>query len=223
MSTHVTDCCIVLFCIQFRIQQTGSLSHLQNVHRKSASLNGKHQMETFSALLALCEWKSTSYRWIPFTKASGTKLCFFYLRLNKWLSKQSRRQWVDTQWPVTQSYDIFFDLRLTRRDDSDLRRHRAHYNVIAMSPLRLWDMGMREYLVDIQIYVTGENKMNNQKYVWKLRHYQLFVVVTYLLLLISMLWHRQAIFESKGNKLSSSAGYRIRTLRHQIASRMNAR
>ena len=48
---------------------------------------------------------------------------------------------------------------------------------------------------------------------------------TYLLLLISMLWHRQAIFESKGDKLSSSAEGRIRThqgLRHQIASRLNA-
>ena len=47
-----------------------------------------------------------------------------------------------------------------------------------------------------------------------------------LLLLISMLWHRQAIFESKGDKLSSSAECRIRThqgLRHQIASRLNAR
>ena len=46
------------------------------------------------------------------------------------------------------------------------------------------------------------------------------------LLLISMLWHRQAIFESKGDKLSSSAESRIRThqgLRHQIASRLNAR
>ena len=46
------------------------------------------------------------------------------------------------------------------------------------------------------------------------------------LLLISMLWHRQAIFESKGDKLSSSAECRIRThqgLRHQIASRLNAR
>ena len=40
---------------------------------------------------------------------------------------------------------------------------------------------------------------------------------TCLLLLISMLWHRQAIFESKGDKLSSSAECRIRThqgLRH---------
>ena len=48
---------------------------------------------------------------------------------------------------------------------------------------------------------------------------------TCLLLLISMLWHRQAIFESKGDKLSSSAESRIRThqvFRHQIASRLNA-
>ena len=48
---------------------------------------------------------------------------------------------------------------------------------------------------------------------------------TYLLLLISMLWHRQAIFKSKGDKLCSSAECRIGTRgpRHQIASRPNAR
>ena len=42
---------------------------------------------------------------------------------------------------------------------------------------------------------------------------------TSLLLLISMLWHRQAIFKSKGDKMSSSAESRIRThqgLRHQF-------
>ena len=38
-------------------------------------------------------------------------------------------------------------------------------------------------------------------------------VYTYLLLLISMLWHRQVIFESKWDKLSSSAECRIRTQR----------
>ena len=40
-----------------------------------------------------------------------------------------------------------------------------------------------------------------------------------------MLWHRQAIFKSKGDKLSSSAESRIwtRDPRHQIASRLNAR
>ena len=48
---------------------------------------------------------------------------------------------------------------------------------------------------------------------------------TYLLLLISMLWHRQAIFKLKGDKLCSSAECRIwaRGPRHQIAGRLNAR
>ena len=48
---------------------------------------------------------------------------------------------------------------------------------------------------------------------------------TYLLLLILMLWHRQAIFESKGDMLSSAAESRIRTRdpRHLFASRLNAR
>ena len=48
---------------------------------------------------------------------------------------------------------------------------------------------------------------------------------TYLLLLISMLWHRQAIFNSEGDKLCSSAECRIWTRgpRHQIASRLNPR
>ena len=47
---------------------------------------------------------------------------------------------------------------------------------------------------------------------------------TYFLLLISMLWHRQAIFKSKGDKLFSSAECRICTRgpKHQIASRLNA-
>ena len=47
---------------------------------------------------------------------------------------------------------------------------------------------------------------------------------TCLLLLISMLWHRQAIFEWKGDKLFTSAECRIRTqgLRHLFASRLNA-
>ena len=40
-----------------------------------------------------------------------------------------------------------------------------------------------------------------------------------------MLWHRQAIFKSKGDRLCSSAESRIwtRDPRHQIASRLNAR
>ena len=47
---------------------------------------------------------------------------------------------------------------------------------------------------------------------------------TWLLLLFSMLWHRQVIFESKGDQLSSSAEGRIRTqgLRYLFTSRLNA-
>ena len=46
----------------------------------------------------------------------------------------------------------------------------------------------------------------------------------YLLLLISMLWHRQAIFKSKGHELCSSAECRIWTQgpRHLIANWLNA-
>ena len=48
---------------------------------------------------------------------------------------------------------------------------------------------------------------------------------TYLLFLISMLWHRPAIFKSKGDKLCSSAECRIGTKgpRHHITNRLNAR
>ena len=55
-------------------------------------------------------------------------------------------------------------------------------------------------------------------------HIYIYIYSICLLLLISMLWHRQAIFESKGVKLSSSAECRIRTqgLRHLFASRLNA-
>ena len=47
-------------------------------------------------------------------------------------------------------------------------------------------------------------------------HYTHTHIYIYIcLLLISMLWHRQAIFESKGDKLSSSAESRIRTWKSQ--------
>ena len=41
-----------------------------------------------------------------------------------------------TQRPVTQSFDVFFDLRTNKvnnREAGDLRRHRAHYDVIVMT------------------------------------------------------------------------------------------
>ena len=68
----------------------------------------RHQMETFSALLALCAGNSP---------VSGE---------------------FHAQRPVTRSFDVFFDLRLKKnrwvnnREAGDLRRHRAHYDVIVM-------------------------------------------------------------------------------------------
>ena len=42
-----------------------------------------------------------------------------------------------TQRPVTQSFDVFFDMRLNKRlvnnrEAGDLKRYRAHYDVIVM-------------------------------------------------------------------------------------------
>ena len=60
----------------------------------SLTLWWRHQMETFSALLALCAGNSPV---IPPTKASDAELwCFLWSVLNKRLSKQSRRRWFDT-------------------------------------------------------------------------------------------------------------------------------
>ena len=72
----------------------------------------RHQMETFSALLAICVGDSSVTGEFP------------------------------TQRPVTQSFDVFFDLRLNKRLSKlswagDLRRHRAHYDVIVMSLIAL--------------------------------------------------------------------------------------
>ena len=67
----------------------------------------RHEIETFSALLALCEgdppvtgglWGGcTGDRWIPLTKANDAERgCFLLSLLNKRLRKQSRRQWFKT-------------------------------------------------------------------------------------------------------------------------------
>ena len=67
-------------------------------------------METFSALLAICAGNSPVPGEFP------------------------------AQRPVTRSFDVYFDLRLNKRLSkqswgSDLRRYRAHYDVIAMTPV----------------------------------------------------------------------------------------
>ena len=64
----------------------------------------RHQMDTFSALLAICAGNSPVPGEVP------------------------------AQRPVMQSFDVFFDLRPNKRlsEAGDLRRHRAHYDVMVM-------------------------------------------------------------------------------------------
>ena len=67
----------------------------------------RHQMETFSALMALCAGKSPVTGEFP------------------------------AQRPVTRSFDVFFvcawiNAWVNNREAGDLRRHRAHYDVIVM-------------------------------------------------------------------------------------------
>ena len=64
----------------------------------------RHQMETFSALLALCAGNSPVPGEFP------------------------------TQRPVTRSFDVFFDVRVwvNPREAGDLRRYHIHYDVIVM-------------------------------------------------------------------------------------------
>ena len=62
----------------------------------------RHQMETFSASLALCVGNSPVHRWIPLTKAS--------------------------MW----NFHVYFDLCLNKRLSKQTRHHRAHYDVIVM-------------------------------------------------------------------------------------------
>ena len=57
----------------------------------------RHQMETFSALLALCARNSSVTGEFPSQRPVTQSFdVFFDLRLNKRLSKQSRRRWFET-------------------------------------------------------------------------------------------------------------------------------
>ena len=58
----------------------------------------RHQMETFSALLAICAWNSSAPGEFPSQRPVTRSFdVFFDLRLNKRLSKQSWGWWFETQ------------------------------------------------------------------------------------------------------------------------------
>ena len=73
----------------------------------------RHQMETFSTLLALCV-EFTGHMWIPLTKTSDAELWYFL-----W-SAPWRNDWVNN------------------REAGDWRRHLAHYDVIVMTDVIMY-------------------------------------------------------------------------------------
>ena len=101
----------------------------------------RHQMETFSVLLALCVGNSPVTVNFPHKgQWRRTFDAFFDLCLNKLLSKQSWGWWFfygnppvndgpPSQRRVTRGFDVFFDLHLNNRDAGDLRHRCVHYDV----------------------------------------------------------------------------------------------
>ena len=112
----------------------------------------RHQIETFSALLALCKGNSPATGEYP------------------------------SQRLVTQSFDVFFDLHLNQHinswannwDAGDLRRHRAHYDVIIMD-WRRW-MILRS-CISATPWITNHSGILDMKYI--------FVVITAILFIQS--------------------------------------
>ena len=99
-SGHVTPICFRRWVKIIFIQQSKLFEHVINLSAISVGpihtpqvLWWRHQMETFSALLALCAGNSL----VILTKASDAELwCFFFdLRLNKRLSKQWWGWWFE--------------------------------------------------------------------------------------------------------------------------------
>ena len=80
-------------------QQFGYLMLLQEPMEVVLSIPWwRHQMEAFSALLALCEGNHPLVTGgFPLQRPVMRSFdVFFDLRMNKWLSKQSRRRWFET-------------------------------------------------------------------------------------------------------------------------------
>ena len=103
-------------CHWLHLSSVYAHTYFHSKHYSQQSLRPwwRHQMETFSALLALCEGNPPVTGGFP------------------------------SQGPVTRGFDVFFDLLLKKnknkkkngwantRDAGDLRRHHAQYDVIRM-------------------------------------------------------------------------------------------
>ena len=116
----------------FVVNQTAGDSFLVN----SDHTWRRHQMETSSALLVICAGNSPVTAEFP------------------------------AQRPVTRSFDVFFDLRLNKRlsnisETGDLRRHRVHYDVIAMHTQIVAQGNVFENVVPYMISILCKLKDTN--------------------------------------------------------------
>ena len=97
----------------------------------------RHQMETFTALLALCEGNPPVAGEFPSQRPVTRSFdVFFDLRLNKRLNKQSRRRWFETQscslwrhWNVTQIWLSLWENFVNSKRTTD-RPPAIHYEVM---------------------------------------------------------------------------------------------
>ena len=120
-------------------------------HKTDSSSWWRHQMETFSALLALCEENPSVTGEFPAQRPVTQNFdVFFDLRLKKRLSKQSRRRWFETPpcslrrhcylhgnhatviWAPDPSYqcgDMLFYPTMTRRNNTGNFGHNLTFNL----------------------------------------------------------------------------------------------
>ena len=101
----------------------------------------RHQMEIFSALLALCVGNSPVTGEFPIER------------------------------PVTRSFGVFFDLRVNNRGAGDLRRHRAHYDVIIIYAINQceiswWFRNKLQYMFGLSRRVTSQVPDNLSSSLW---------------------------------------------------------
>ena len=115
----------------------------------------RHQMETFSALLALCEGNSPVPSARPVTRSFDV---FFDLRLNKRVSKPSRRRWFETP-----SRSLWRHCSGKIQQDHYFNKLRWGSHILGMSTLLLWmyDMWNRLLMHDSALIWCGQNSKDD--------------------------------------------------------------
>ena len=80
-----------------------------------------------------------------------------------------------SQRPVTQSFDVLFDLRLNHGDAGDLRRHRAHYHVTVRNR---WTWYVSSYMITYVCRHICILSFNGNPHTWKKIFIQCGAVIT---------------------------------------------